>query len=140
VSTLSNVLDISASALSANRFWLERISNNLANATTTRGPDGAPYRREIPIFSEILRQEVEGGQEVPLGVQATGVVKDNSPFPRIYNPGHPHADAQGFVTLPNVNVVTEMVDMITASRTYEANITVSSAAKNMMSKAIEIGK
>ncbi|MEB3197119.1 MAG: flagellar basal body rod protein FlgC [Candidatus Sericytochromatia bacterium] len=139
MSTLSQVLDISASAMTANRFWLERISNNLANANTTQGPNGEAYRREIPIFAEILRQEV-GGTQLPMGVEATGVAKDPSPFPRVYNPGHPHADAQGFVSMPNVNVVTEMVDMITASRTYEANISVSSAAKNMMSKAIEIGK
>lgn len=137
--TLANILDISASAMTANRFWLERISNNLANATTTQGADGGPYRREVPVFSEILSHEL-GGTPQPMGVQATGVVKDNSAFPQVYNPGHPHANAQGFVSMPNVNVVNEMVDMIAASRTFEANITVSSAAKNMMSKAIEIGK
>ena len=139
MSTLANVMDITATAMAANRFWLERISNNLANVNTTRGPDGQPYRRELPIFAELLNREL-GGAETPGGVEATGVIKDSSPFPRIYNPGHPHADAQGFVSMPNVNVVTEMVDMITASRSYEASITVSSAAKNMMSKAIEIGK
>ena len=136
--TLANVLDISASAMTANRFWLERISNNLANANTTQGPDGAPYRREVPVFSEVLHQELGGMQ--PAGVQASGVIKDPSPFPQVYNPGHPHANAQGFVSMPNVSVINEMVDMIAASRTYEANITVSNAAKNMMSKAIEIGK
>lgn len=137
--TLANILDISASAMTANRFWLERISNNLANANTTQGADGGPYRREVPVFSEILSNEFGAGTQ-PMGVQATGVVKDNSAFPQVYNPGHPHANAQGFVSMPNVNVVNEMVDMIAASRTFEANITVSSAAKNMMSKAIEIGK
>lgn len=137
--TLANILDISASAMTANRFWLERISNNLANANTTQGPDGAPYRREVPVFSEILSTELGQGAQ-PMGVHATGVVKDNSAFPQVYNPGHPHANAQGFVSMPNVNVINEMVDMIAASRTFEANITVSSAAKNMMSKAIEIGK
>lgn len=139
MSTLANVMEISASAMAANRFWLERISNNLANANTTRGPNGEPYRREVPIFAEVLKREVMG-EEIPGGVEATGVVKDQTPFPRIYNPGHPHADAQGFVSMPNVNVITEMVDMITAARTYEANITVSTSAKSMMSKAIEIGR
>jgi flagellar basal-body rod protein FlgC len=134
--TLGKVLDISATAMTANRFWLERISNNMANATTTRTAEGGPYAREIPVFQEILDQET--GQ--PAGVEATGVVHSQTPFPRIYNPGHPDADAQGFVTMPNVNVVNEMVDMIAASRTYEANITVSNAAKNMMNKAIEIGR
>lgn len=134
--SLGNVLDISASAMTANRFWLERISNNLANATTTRTAEGGAYRREIPVFQEILDQETG----TPMGVQATGVVKDPSTQPRVYNPGHPDADAQGFVTMPNVNVVSEMVDMIAASRTYEANITVSTAAKQMMNKAIDIGR
>lgn len=137
--SLGNILDISASAMTANRFWMERIANNMANATTTRTPDGGAYRREVPIFSEVLRSEFGGGN-APGGVQATGVIKDPTPFPRVYNPGHPDADPQGFVTMPNVNVIHEMVDMIAASRTFEANITVSSAAKNMMSKAIEIGK
>lgn len=134
--TLGKVLDISATAMTANRFWLERISNNMANATTTRTPEGGPFTREIPVFQEILAQETgQGG-----GVQATGVLKDQTPHPRVYNPGHPDADAQGFVTMPNVNVINEMVDLIAASRTYEANITVSNAAKNMMNKAIEIGR
>ena len=134
--TLGKVLDISATAMTANRFWLERISNNMANATTTRTAEGGPYAREIPVFQEILDQETG----TPSGVQATGVMKDDSPFPRVYNPGHPDADADGFVTMPNVNVINEMVDMIAASRTYEANITVSNAAKNMMNKALEIGR
>jgi flagellar basal-body rod protein FlgC len=134
--TLGKVLDVSATAMTANRFWLERISNNMANATTTRTAEGGPYAREIPVFQEILAQET--GE--PGGVQATGVMKDRTPFPRVYNPGHPDADPQGFVTMPNVNVINEMVDMIAASRTYEANITVSNAAKNMMNKAIEIGR
>lgn len=134
--TLGKVLDVSATAMTANRFWLERISNNMANATTTRTAEGGPYAREIPVFQEILARET--GE--PGGVQATGVMKDQTPFPRVHNPGHPDADAQGFVTMPNVNVINEMVDMIAASRTYEANITVSNAAKNMMNKAIEIGR
>lgn len=134
--TLGKVLDVSATAMTANRFWLERISNNMANATTTRTAEGGPYAREIPVFQEILAAET--GE--PGGVQATGVMKDQTPFPRVYNPGHPDADPQGFVTMPNVNVINEMVDMIAASRTYEANITVSNAAKNMMNKAIEIGR
>ncbi|MEB3330133.1 MAG: flagellar basal body rod protein FlgC [Candidatus Sericytochromatia bacterium] len=139
MATLSSILDITATSMAANRFWLERISNNLANVNTTRGPDGQPYRRELPIFAELVNREL-GIEGEPGGVEATGVVKDNTPFPRVYNPGHPHADAQGFVSMPNVNVVTEMVDMITASRSYEAAITVSTSAKTMASKAIEIGK
>lgn len=134
--SLGNVLDIASSAMTANRFWLERIANNMANATTTRTAEGGPYRREVPVFEEILNAETG----LTNGVHATSIQKDPSPFPLIYNPGHPDADAAGFVAMPNVNVVTEMVDMIAASRTYEANITVSTAAKNMMSKALEIGR
>lgn len=134
--SLGNIFDVTASAMTANRFWLERISNNMANATTTRTAEGGPYRREVPVFQQILDQETGAA----MGVQATGVVKDQSAFPRVYNPGHPDADAQGFVTMPNVNVINEMVDMIAAQRNFEANITVSSAVKNMMNKAIEIGR
>jgi len=134
--SLDQVLDVTASAMTANRFWLERISNNLANANSTRSPEGGPYRREVPVFAEILAQENGAAG----GVEATGVVKDPSPLPLVFNPGHPDADARGFVRMPNVNVVHEMVDMIAASRTFEANITVSTAAKTMMSKAIDIGK
>jgi flagellar basal-body rod protein FlgC len=134
--SLDNVLDITASAMSANRFWLERISNNLANANSTHSVAGGPFQREVPVFSEILAQETG----VSGGVEATGVTKDPTPFPMVYNPGHPDADAKGFVRMPNVNVIHEMVDMIAASRTYEANITVSTAAKTMMSKAMDIGK
>jgi flagellar basal-body rod protein FlgC len=134
--SLGNIFDITASAMTANRFWLERISNNMANATTTRTAAGGPYQREVPVFQQILDAETQA----PMGVQATGVVKDQSAFPRVYNPGHPDADAQGFVTMPNVNVINEMVDMIAAQRNFEANITVSSAVKNMMNKAIEIGR
>ena len=134
--SLDNVLDVSASAMSANRFWLERISNNMANANSTHSVAGGPYQREVPVFAEVLANETGGGG----GVEATSVMKDPTPFPVVYNPGHPDADARGFVRMPNVNIINEMVDMIAASRTYEANITVSSAAKNMMNKAMDIAK
>jgi flagellar basal-body rod protein FlgC len=134
--SLDNVLDVTASAMTANRFWLERISNNMANANSTRSVTGGPYQREVPVFAEVLANETGGGG----GVEATGVMKDPTPFPVVYNPGHPDADARGFVRMPNVNIISEMVDMIAASRTYEANITVSSAAKNMMNKAMDIAK
>jgi flagellar basal-body rod protein FlgC len=134
--SLGNVMDISASAMTANRYWLERISNNMANASTTRTATGGAYQREMPIFQELVDRETGAH----MGVQATGVIKDQTAGPRVYNPGHPDADAQGFVQMPNVNVITEMVDMIAAQRTYEANITVSNAAKNMMNKAMDIGR
>jgi flagellar basal-body rod protein FlgC len=134
---LSDVMDIAASGMTANRFWLERIANNLANANSTRSAEGGPYRREVPVFAEMLANELGANGR---GVEAVGIQKDTSPFPLVYNPGHPDADSRGFLRMPNVNVVNEMVDMIAASRTFEANITVSNAAKNMMNKAMEIGK
>lgn len=134
--SLGNVFDISASAMTANRFWLERIANNMANATTTRTTEGGPYQREMPVFQQILDQETGA----VMGVQATAIQRDQTPFPMVYNPGHPDADANGMVQMPNVSVIDEMVDMIAASRSFEANITVSNAAKNMMNKSIEIGR
>jgi flagellar basal-body rod protein FlgC len=135
---LEKVLDITGSAMSANRFWLERVANNLANANTTRTPEGGAYRRQVPVFQELVDQEISGHS--PAGVGVVGVSHDPTPLPKVYRPGHPDADKDGFLVLPNVNVVTEMVDMIAASRAYEANITLNSAAKNMMTKALEIGK
>lgn len=130
--SLFNAIDTSATALSANRLWLEVIANNLANASTTRTPDGGPYRREVPVFQSMV--------DNILGVQVSSVAKDQTPFEKVYRPGHPDADAQGFVMMPNVNVVTEMVDMIAANRAYEANVTVTNAAKAMNTKALEIGR
>lgn len=135
--SLMKVFDTGESALSANRMWLELIANNMANAQTTRTPEGGPYRRKLPIFSEILDQEMGGNA---IGVQVSGVVPDRAPMQRLYKPGHPDADKDGFVLMPNVNVVTEMVDMITVQRSYDANVTVVSAIKNMANKAMEIGR
>lgn len=127
-----NAIDTSATALSANRLWLEVIANNLANASTTRTPEGGPYRRQMPVF----QQMVDGA----LGVQVTSVEQDASPPVKVYRPGHPDADAQGFVQMPNVNVISEMVDMMAVNRAYEANVALTTAAKNMTSKSLEIGR
>lgn len=127
-----NAIDTSATALSANRLWLEVIANNLANASTTRTPEGGPYRRQMPVF----QQMVDGA----LGVQVTSVEQDSTPPAKVYRPGHPDADAQGFVLMPNVNVISEMVDMMAVNRSYEANVALTTAAKNMTSKSLEIGR
>ncbi|MGE5707944.1 MAG: flagellar basal body rod protein FlgC [Bacteroidota bacterium] len=127
-----NAIDTSATALSANRLWLEVIANNLANASTTRTPEGGPYRRQMPVF----QQMVDGA----LGVQVTSVEQDSTPPVKVYRPGHPDADAQGFVMMPNVNVISEMVDMMAVNRSYEANVALTTAAKNMTSKSLEIGR
>ncbi|AOQ23426.1 Flagellar basal-body rod protein FlgC [Moorella thermoacetica] len=139
-------LAISASGLTAERLRLDIIANNLANINTTRTPRGGPYRREVPVFAERL-QEAMGqlpgrlSSRAPgAGVEVAAIVEDNSPPRLVYDPSHPDADANGYVHLPNINIVNEMVDMITASRAYEANVTVLNAAKTMTLKALEIGR
>lgn len=134
--SIYNVFDVSASALTANRFWLEAISNNMANSAATRTPEGGPYQRQMPVFQTLLDQAT--GQMK--GVQVVGTHKDDTLGPLVYKPGHPDADPNGFVRMPNVNVVTEMVDMIAVSRAYDSNVTIANAAKNMHQKSLEIGR
>lgn len=125
---------ISASGMTAQRLWMDVIAENLANANTTRGADGKPYARKQVVLSEI-----PGSFESALqGVQVTGVVDDPTPGRRVYDPGHPDADKQGYVTLPNVTPVTEMVDLISSSRGYEADTQAMNAGKAMFLKALDI--
>jgi flagellar basal-body rod protein FlgC len=135
-------LEISASGLTAERLRMDVTAENLANAQTTRGADGQPYRRK-----EVVLQEAPGSFGASLskamgsqggGVQVAGVVQDASPLKRVYDPGHPDADGQGYVSMPNVDTVTEMVDLIGASRAYEANVTAMQAAKQMFSRTLEL--
>ena len=121
---------VSASGLTAERLRMDTISNNLANANTTRTESGDPYRRQIPVFAP-------NGNA---GVQVVGIAEDMSPSRLVYDPQHPDADHEGYVSFPNVHVVKEMVDLITATRAYEANITAINAAKSMAQKALEIGR
>ncbi len=123
-------MQIAASGLTAQRFRMDVIASNLANASTTHTPQGGPFRRETVVF-----QARQG--PVP-GVRVVGLQQDMSPFQRIYDPGNPDADKQGYVLMPNVNPVLEMTDMISASRSYEANVTMIQAIKGMANKAIEI--
>lgn len=134
--SLHKVFDTGASAMTANRFWLEAISNNMANANVTRTAEGGPYQRQIPVFQQILDEETGLGH----GVQVAGTVRDATPGELVYKPGHPDADPNGFVRMPNVNIVTEMVDMITVQRAFDANVTAFNAGKNMHQKALEIGR
>lgn len=139
-------LEIGASGLSAERTHLNIISMNLANVNTTRTPEGGPYRRKSVVFqstpldspfTKAMRSELE--REVK-GVKVSGVVTDQRPFRRVYDPGHPDADGQGYVSLPDINVVEEMANMMTALRTYEANAATISSAKTMFNKALELGR
>lgn len=139
-------IDAAASGLTAERLRMDVISNNIANANTTRTAEGGPYRRQMVIFqprsggqsafAQIFSQQMEIGN----GVRVIGITKDDAPLKKVYDPGHPDADGQGYVEMPNINIVSEMVDMITATRAYEANVTAVNAAKSMALKALEIGK
>jgi flagellar basal-body rod protein FlgC len=135
-------LQISASGLTAERLRLDLIASNLANIHTTRTPRGGPYRRQVAIFAERLRETLGSGESlVPgAGVRVVAIAEDNTPPRMVYDPSHPDADARGYVALPNIHVVNEMIDMITAARAYEANVTVLNTAKAMALKALEIGR
>ena len=137
-------MDISATGLRAQRMRMNVIADNLANANTTRTAKGTPYRRKLvlfaakenrPRFAHLLANLASESE----GVQVVDIIEDQKPFKKTFDPGHPDADTNGTVTLPNVNVVTEMVDMISAARSYESNITVFNTAKNMATKALDIG-
>jgi flagellar basal-body rod protein FlgC len=139
-------MDISASALTAERTRMNLISGNLANANSTRTADGGPYKRKDAVFGVQQVSPSFGatlsriGAAAPSGVEVAQIVEDTSP-PRLqYDPNHPDADAKGYVAMPNVNVMEEMADMIVATRAYEANITAAQAAKAMALKALELGR
>ena len=141
-----NSIQISSSGLSAQRLRMNLISGNLANVNTTRTRGGGPYRRKEAIFAaqpvnksfhQILRDR-QGRQ--PPGVKVVRIYEDPNPPVMKYDPQHPHANAKGYVALPNINLMEEMVNMISATRGYEANVTALRAAKDMAAKALEIGR
>lgn len=140
-------IDAAASGLTAERLRMDVISNNIANVNTTRTTEGGPYRRQMVTFAaredensfaQILAKNLN--PSTGTGVRVVGISKDNSPTRKVYDPAHPDANRDGYVEMPNVNIVSEMVDMIGATRGYEANVTVLNAAKSMALKALEIGK
>lgn len=141
-------LDIGASALTAQRLRMDTISQNIANANTTRTENGTPYRRRVVVFEEksqgapFSQYLTESSKEryIGKGVKVAKIVEDSSPFKRVYDPGNPDADADGYVELPNVDIITEMVNMISATRAYEANVTSINITKSMAMKALEIGR
>ena len=132
---IMKAMQISASGLTAERFRLDLIANNIANVNTTRTETGGPYQRKAALFAEALDRAKNSA-----GVQVVGVSRDNSEPRLVYEPEHPDANDDGYVAYPNINIVQEMVDMITATRAYEANVTALNASKNMFLKALEIGK
>lgn len=141
--------EISSSALTAQRLRMDVISQNLANVSTTRTETGDPYRRRTvvfqersatPSFSSYLTDASRQKLGIGSGVRVSAIVEDDTPFREVYDPGHPDADENGIVRMPNVDTVTEMVNMISATRAYDANITAMNATKGMAMKALEIGR
>lgn len=139
-----NNMRISSSGLSAERLRMDTIASNIANVETTRGENGQPYRRKIAVFQEnldkTLNKDTGKYEDNMLGVKAVEIKEDESPLRRVYEPSNPDADKDGYVSMPNVNVLNEMADMISATRSYEANINAIQTEKNMFSKTLEIGK
>ncbi|TKJ42222.1 flagellar basal body rod protein FlgC [candidate division LCP-89 bacterium B3_LCP] len=162
IDELFSSLQISASGLTSNRRWMDAIAENLANAKTTRTDQGGPYRRKVTTFQEVQKSYMKPreNKQLSLDIRRTQsghiisgqshrqpatrgeveaqIVDDNADFTWVYDPDHPDANGEGYVAYPNVEVVREMVDLITASRAYEANVTAMSAAKAMHKKALEI--
>lgn len=135
---------ISSSGLSAERLRMDTIASNIANVSTTRTEKGGPYRRKIAVFQEELEAQMDmlSGKKAleGNGVKAVAIIEDTAPFKKVYDPSHPDAGEDGFVDMPNVNMLNEMVDLISATRAYEANITAINAEKSMALKALEIGR
>jgi flagellar basal-body rod protein FlgC len=147
-----NMLRIGSSALSAQRLRLDLISNNIANIETTHTEAGGPYRRQDVRFQAVesgggfrslIRARLSGrlqAADETGGVKVSEILEDDRPGPRVYDPGHPDADEEGYVEYPNVDLAVEMTNMLSATRSYEANLTVINAAKRMALKSLEIGK
>src|SRR5581483_350236 len=147
---LTDSVAISVSALDAQRSRLDVIASNLANAQSTRTEEKGPYRRRevvfrstpvIRKFQKAIRHEMASGANKGfVGVQVAGIIEDHKPGKSVYDPHHPDADAQGMVHMPNVNVMEEMVNMISASRAYEANVQAIGAQRAMWNRALDIGR
>jgi flagellar basal-body rod protein FlgC len=140
IQILTGIQNTSA-ALSAEQTRLDVISENIANANTSRGVDGKPYQRQMVVFESALQQAVNSDGNVQMSpIQVARIEKDNSPPIKVYEPGNPDADANGMVSTPNINVSEEIADLISASRTYEANLAVIKNARTMASETLSIGK
>lgn len=139
-------LNISGSGLTAQKLRMDVISQNIANADVTRTEEGAPYRRKMVVLSSIkgsgsFREALDYATAVKAGgVKVESIVEDQSDLVPVYNPNHPDANEEGYVMMPNVNTAQEMIDMLSASRAYEANVTAFNATKSMLLKALDIGR
>jgi flagellar basal-body rod protein FlgC len=134
-----STLGISGSALSAEQARMKAAAQNIANANTTRTPEGGPYRRRRVIFSTIL-EDAAGGGAMPAGVRVASIQKSTEPPIKVHDPGHPDADKAGYVSMPDISIPREMIDMIAAARSYEANLAAIKNFKSMVNKALAIAK
>ncbi|MBI3903656.1 MAG: flagellar basal body rod protein FlgC [Nitrosomonadales bacterium] len=134
--SLFNIFNVAGSAMTAQSQRLNVVASNLANVDSTTGPDGKPYHAKQVVFSTLPVD----GQGMASGVKVASVVEDASPMKMVYDPHHPMANEQGYVTLPNVNVVEEMVNMISASRSYQNNVEVLNTSKSLLLKTLTIGQ
>ncbi len=138
---LINGIASTSSALNAERVRMEVISQNIANANATDGPGGKPYQRQQVVFETALKDQINAGNSVQAQtVQVSRIETDKRPPRLMYQPGHPHANAEGMVSMPNINIHEEMVDLMSASRAYEANLNVVKTARNMALQTLSIGK
>ena len=137
--SMFKVFDVAGSALSAQSLRLNVTASNMANANSVSSSEGDTYRARQPVFAATLEQ-AGGGQGANVGVQVKGVVESQAPLQQQYNPGHPMANEEGYIFLPNVNVVEEMANMISASRSYQSNVEVINTAKQLMMRTLTMGK
>ncbi|MGX7014674.1 flagellar basal body rod protein FlgC [Vagococcus silagei] len=142
-----DAFNINTSGLALERFKLDTISTNIANVNTTRGENNEPYRKKTVLFTESLKEQEQKWQtqaaqpqSKSMGVRVVGLEESQEEFNQVYQPDHPDADENGYVSLPNVNISDEMVQMMETVRTYEANVSAFESSKNMMRKALEISK
>jgi len=134
--SLFNIFNVSGSAMSAQGQRLNVVASNIANADSTTSADGTTYRAKQVVFAVVPM----ANNQAASGVKVQQVVEDQSPLKRVYDPKHPQADGDGYVTMPNVNVVEEMVNMISASRSYQTNVETMNAAKTMLLKTLTLGQ
>lgn len=144
--SMFNSINISTSALNAEKTRIDIISKNMANVNTSRSTGGMPYRRQMVVFQENNQNSFEKSLSKyknkidANGVKISKIVEDDSPFKLVYEPGHPDSDENGYLKMPNVDIIKEMVDLISAQRSYDANITAINSSKSMLMKALEIGR
>ena len=137
--SMLNIFNVAGSAVSAQAQRLNVVASNLANADTVAGPDGQAYKARQVVFQTVL-MDAQGGEPGAAGVTVSTVTEDNSPGRRVHDPSHPQADADGYVTYSNVNPVQEMVDMISASRSYQNNVEVMNTARSLLMKTRQMGQ